>query len=123
MWKQVVYETGLCERTSIMTSIFIVTGSSGQYSDHADWNVCAVHSEERARVIVDLLDKASTYDFEFRKQQRTHDYHWEIDHPEPKLWNGKTNRQKERMRPADAQKEREAFMTLREQWCKDSETA
>lgn len=98
-----------------MTSIFIITGSSGQYSDHAEWNVCAVHSEDRARTIVAMLDQASTYDQEFNEQRRKFQCRWEIDNPAPKLLNGKTKRQKERMPQADMLLARHNFET---QWIK-----
>ena len=106
-----------------MTSIFIVTASKGEYSDHAEWNICAVHSEERAKAIMKVLDEASLYDEKFRNARYNHHEHWCLDNPEPKLLSGRTNRQKETMRLADMKKAKEDYTALRIKRNKDYETA
>jgi hypothetical protein len=37
--------------------IYIVNGSSGEYSDHNEWPVCAVLTEDRAKAMADELNR------------------------------------------------------------------
>lgn len=45
--------------------IWIVSGSSGEYSDRTDWNICAVLTEERAKSIMEKLILLRDFNKEF----------------------------------------------------------
>lgn len=50
------------------TKIYIVTGTSGEYSDRTDWNVCAVHTQEHAERLADKLNRLSVFKNAFRNR-------------------------------------------------------
>jgi hypothetical protein len=66
-------------------SVFLVVGSTGQYSDHTEWNVMAYPTEEQAnahrdaaQVVADShKELARNYDFDFKNP---HDPQYAIDY-------------------------------------------
>lgn len=52
-----------------MNKIYVITASSGEYSDRCDWNVCAFTSEERAKEFSDKLVRLASYNNDFLKRK------------------------------------------------------
>lgn len=98
------------------TTIFIITVSSGAYSDYSCDNVCVAYSEKAAQNIVALLNAAAKYDSAFIAKQRQWQNHWWIDNPKPIFLNGKTNGQKERMSSKDMTLKKAEFKDLNDKW-------
>lgn len=66
---------------------YIVTGTHGEYSDRSDWNVCVVHSEERAKEIINKLGVLCVYNEQFGGRVRTEfDLLYDVEHPKPSLF-------------------------------------
>jgi hypothetical protein len=66
---------------------YIVTGTHGEYSDRSDWNVCIVHSEERAQEIVKKLGELCEYNESFGGRIRPEfTLPYEATHQKPSLF-------------------------------------
>jgi hypothetical protein len=51
-----------------MNKIYIITGDRGSYSDRSNWNICAVHSKERAQELVDKLIRFEAFNNDFNER-------------------------------------------------------
>ncbi len=66
--------------------LFVITGSSGEYSDRNDWNICACYSEDRANEILEKIKRLHEYKGQFEKRVREEFLaRYKIDHPYPRI--------------------------------------
>ena len=52
-------------------AIFVVVGSTGEYSDHTEWPVCWRHTAEDARAVAEKLEAEAD---EFQRYRGEEDY-------------------------------------------------
>lgn len=106
-----------------MTTIYIVTSSSGSYSDYETHNVCAFYSEKRANEITMLLNQAATYDKTFMLgANEAHDKYYRAN-PYPVFLNGKTKKQLANMPAAVTKAAQKAHIAACKKWQDDIHAA
>lgn len=54
-----------------MTKIYVISGRSGEYDAYTQWDVVAVRSEERAKTLVDKLNRIVEFNEEIKERVRT----------------------------------------------------
>ena len=65
--------------------VFVITGESGEYSDYGMWNMCPCYSEDRAKELVEKINKLAKYEKEFKCVRHDFIEKYDKEHPYPRL--------------------------------------
>jgi len=97
-------------------TVYIITSSSGSYSDRCETNLGIVRSKEKAQSIVSLLEAASYYDATFSDERYKFERVWEDENKRPKFLEGKTKHQKERLSKEDHKRLTDEYVGASHEW-------
>lgn len=69
--------------------IYIIQGSTGEYSDHKEWVVCALRDKQKAQEFIhQLVQEANTILSKFKNKnewRRSNDWHPEVPSNDPQF--------------------------------------
>lgn len=60
-----------------MTKIYVVQGSTGEYSDHTEWLVCAFQDQDKAKSHVEYLSMLARHAMQECETAGLNNYHWD----------------------------------------------